>query len=412
MAIIASRIESVPVWTLDRAALLARAVGRISVSVGDGRSYGYATGFLVSPRSVLTCHHAVPGRDEAADGAIEFDYRDDASGAFGMVTRVRFDPDFVFTDAGLDCALLGLSEPVADRPCVPLNEAAAPEVGQKVTLIHHPEAGPQKIAFRDGEIVAVGEHVIHHTAGSMPGSAGGPLFDDRLRLIGLHHATVPPEIPGGAPLKNEAIRIDAIRRLLIERGISWVDHLFTANEDRKVVVSITSPQLPASAPTAGELVDTTAAQVRSQVFISYARDDQPEGQWRERLRTFLQPFSQQLDVWDDSRIQTGAQWRSEIDFALKRARVAILLIGPHFLASEFIAGNELPPLLEAAAQENVRILPLITNECSFSRSALGRYQSFNDPDQPLEGLERPHQNRVLRQFAERVFDVLGEQVKT
>jgi hypothetical protein len=71
----------------------------------------------------------------------------------------------------------------------------------------------------------------------------------------------------------------------------------------------------------------------------------------------------------------------------------------HPLASEFIAQNELPPLLDGAGTDAVRILPLITNECSYKGTKLNRYQTFNDPDEPLEGMDRARQNRLLRQFA-------------
>ena len=161
---------------------------------------------------------------------------------------------------------------------------------------------------------------------------------------------------------------------------------------------------PSHATATLELAATSARPTRSSVFISYARGDQGKRQWRDRLRTFLAPFQTEIDVWDDSRIETGAQWRAEIDFALKRARVAVLLVGPAFLASDFIASNELPPLLQAARTEGVVILPLITNHSSYEKTALGGYQAFNDIKHPLEDMGRSEQNKWLRLFAEKISD--------
>jgi hypothetical protein len=207
---------------------------------------------------------------------------------------------------------------------------------------------------------------------------------------------------------NEAIRATAILADLARREPRIVvDLKGVGRSEASIPVIPVREAAPQSesvvvSPAATEVVEASASPVRDSVFISYARADQGKRKWRERLRTFLSPFGAELDVWDDSRIATGAEWRTEIDIALKRARVAVLLVGPSFLGSEFIAKNELPPLLQAAAAEGVTVLPLITNHCSYERTALGKYQAFNDPRKPLEALELPEQNHWLQEFAERI----------
>lgn len=237
----------------------------------------------------------------------------------------------------------------------------------------------------------------------------------------MHHASVrrgeararETVSPATGPfIANEAVRATAILAVLAEREpllLARLNVVDQAGPAPAPAVTPAPPRTPAPASAAAsEVVEAGAPAVRDAVFISYARGDQGKRKWRDRLKVFLDPFGEELDVWDDSRIETGAQWRTEIDIALKRARVAVLLVGPSFLGSEFIAKNELPPLLQAAEKEGVIILPLITNHCSYEKTALGKYQAFNNPKKPLEAMDLADQNEWLTKFAERIDEAFRE----
>jgi hypothetical protein len=133
------------------------------------------------------------------------------------------------------------------------------------------------------------------------------------------------------------------------------------------------------------------------LFISYGREDMVPVHWLNRLKLYLAPLdrSYRVEIWDDSRISPGAQWEAEIARALERCTAAILLIGPAFLASEFITTQELPILLAAAKEREIRIYPVVVAYCSYTRSILASYQAFNDPDAPLEALAPAEQNKRL-----------------
>jgi hypothetical protein len=138
---------------------------------------------------------------------------------------------------------------------------------------------------------------------------------------------------------------------------------------------------------------------RPSAFISYSHSDQA---CLERLRVHLKPLERQglLDVWDDTMIKAGEQWKQRIELALQRAAIAVLLISPDFMASDFITENELSPLLAAAADRGTIILPLILRPCRFARDPyLARFQAINDPNRPLLKLDDVEQDGVYERLA-------------
>lgn len=145
---------------------------------------------------------------------------------------------------------------------------------------------------------------------------------------------------------------------------------------------------------------------RKGVFVSYSHAD---AEWLERLQKHLKPLQRDgVEVWDDTRLKAGEQWRNEIRDALAAAKVAILLVSADFLASDFIVTNELPPLLKAAEEDGATILPVIISPCRFTRmDSLSRFQAVNDPAKPLVQMRRAGREKALDQVARAVEDALG-----
>jgi len=150
---------------------------------------------------------------------------------------------------------------------------------------------------------------------------------------------------------------------------------------------------------------------RRTVFVSYAHGD---ARWLKEISKFLHPViaGGQVDSWDDRRISAGAQWRDEIERALERACVAVLLISSDFLNSQFIHRVELPLLLARARERQCRVLCLHVGWSALSDDnlpneaaqllALQAFQALNDPRKPLDAVERPDRQKQLVAIASEI----------
>lgn len=138
---------------------------------------------------------------------------------------------------------------------------------------------------------------------------------------------------------------------------------------------------------------------RQNVFLSYSHYDR---EFVDRLLIHLKPLEKEglIDLWVDTRLRAGDKWKKEIEKALDRASVAILVVSADFLASDFITENELPPILRNAEEKGTRIIPLIAKPCRFSRDKnLKHFQSVNDPNQVLILLSEGDREKYYDQVA-------------
>ena len=150
------------------------------------------------------------------------------------------------------------------------------------------------------------------------------------------------------------------------------------------------------------------AEQRDQVFVSYSHAD-PD--YLKRLMVHLRPYEKQsqIDVWSDTKIKPGQPWRNEIEIALKRAAVAVLLISADFLASDFIVDEELPKLLQAAQSEGVKILSIILKPCAFTTvTSISQFQTVNDPARPLISMDEAEKELTWVNLAKSVQEAMDD----
>jgi endonuclease G, mitochondrial len=163
-----------------------------------------ATGFLVTPRLLLTNHHVLPTAADAVGVAANFQYEQDEAGVRAG-SFVDLDPATLFlSDKRLDFALVAI-RPGADATpllrelgVIKMIEATPKtSIGAPANIIQHPDGRPKAYAFLDNRIVDIlDDGFIHYRTDTRPGSSGSPVFSDKWELIALHHCGIPSIVDG------------------------------------------------------------------------------------------------------------------------------------------------------------------------------------------------------------------------
>ncbi len=137
------------------------------------------------------------------------------------------------------------------------------------------------------------------------------------------------------------------------------------------------------------------------VFVSYSHRDERQ---KERLATHLSVLRGRLAVWDDRQLQAGDDWYAGIEQAIATANVAVLLISADFLASDFIAKEEVPRLLKRRQQEGLTIVPVLLKGCAWAEiSWLSAMQMRPTDARPLMALRGNAREEALAAIATEVL---------
>ncbi|HEY9282203.1 MAG TPA: trypsin-like peptidase domain-containing protein [Pyrinomonadaceae bacterium] len=184
----------------------ARAVGRIVTQTGAG----VGTGFLISPRLLLTNNHVIESESRAGRCRVEFDYVRRFDGRIGdtqvfdllpaeffLTSETRDGLNLDYTVVAVE-AVNARGEQLAGRGSIPLNVTSGEvTLAELANIIQHPGGDAQQVALRDNKVVASLEHFVQYEADTQPGSSGSPVFNDQWQLAALHHSGVPDEVGPG-----------------------------------------------------------------------------------------------------------------------------------------------------------------------------------------------------------------------
>ncbi|MFD5949566.1 trypsin-like serine peptidase [Streptomyces collinus] len=198
-------------WSfLPRGVRAGATVARITLR-RDGRELPHGTGFLASPRLMMTNHHVLPDESLARRCFAEFNAQVTADNLPDTVVRMELDPGTFFAaDRRLDFALVAVA-PTLDGPppgeifgwnrlSVQIGKLV---LGEKVNIIGHPSGRLKEIALRDNAVLVRLDDFVHYTTDTEPGNSGSPVFNDQWEVVALHHSGVPKKDDQGRVLRKD-----------------------------------------------------------------------------------------------------------------------------------------------------------------------------------------------------------------
>ncbi len=196
-----------PIRFLEMGTARARSVARI---VQANRSSG--TGFLIGSGWLLTNHHVLPTKEIAETSIVEFNYQETVDGLAAEVSTYKLDARRFETNERNDWTVVGVDPAVEKTWGTITLEPVGTNVGAFVNIIQHPGGGPKQIALYHNTVAYAGKERVQYLTDTLPGSSGSPVFDDRWRLVALHHSGGMLREPGTKKsyYRNEGVAIGAV----------------------------------------------------------------------------------------------------------------------------------------------------------------------------------------------------------
>ncbi|HLP93211.1 MAG TPA: DNA/RNA non-specific endonuclease [Saprospiraceae bacterium] len=268
-----------------------RKVGRIVIKRSN-TILGYATGFMVSERLLLTNWHVFKQKEDALDSEVQFGYEYDGSGRPKTPHIFKLAPkDFFYSFEKLDYCIVAVN-PLDDQGRLPITEIGyhylnptlgklAGEGQEFVNIIHHPDGDYMQLSIRENKFVKIQEHTLWYEADTSQGSSGSPVFNDQFQVVALHHMGVPKKSEDGKhyvdkddkPILPENGKIDTRRIVWIaNEGIrisKLTAHFFAQFPDHSLVKGMQKPFVPASTGNQGAAMENvqTASQTNTDAIL-------------------------------------------------------------------------------------------------------------------------------------------------
>jgi len=206
-----------PISFLETGLQRARSVARVQLQTG-----GLGSGFLTVENLFVTNHHVLGTAEQAAAATLQFNYQQTPAGLDLEPVTFELKPSEGFvTSKTDDWTLVRVSgDPNPEWGAINIEPIDVSQV-QRVNIIQHPSGGPKQIALYHNVVAFADDRRVQYLTDTLPGSSGSPVFDDRWRLVALHHSGGWIVQPGTKHsfFRNEGINVNLIERALASSGL-------------------------------------------------------------------------------------------------------------------------------------------------------------------------------------------------
>lgn len=126
--------------------------------------------------------------------------------------------------------------------------------------------------------------------------------------------------------------------------------------------------------------DTPKQEIK--LFYCYAREDKA---LRDELEIHLSALKRQyhLTSWHDREIPPGENWEQAIDTHLSTADIILLLISPHFMASDYCYGKEMQHALERHEEGTCKVIPILLRPTFLDAAPFNKLQMLPTDAKPV-----------------------------
>ncbi len=118
------------------------------------------------------------------------------------------------------------------------------------------------------------------------------------------------------------------------------------------------------------------------LFFSYTHKDED---LRDELEIHLTMLKRQgvIQTWHDRRIIAGEEFDKRINHYLEKSDIVLLLVSPHFLASDYCWDIEIARAMDRHEKNECIVIPVILVPCDWHSAPFGKLQAATQDGKPI-----------------------------